>query len=63
VHERGPSHQRALKRRPNKRMQLVARSFWPTPVWGRWPSVLRARLGGFAAGRRAVYVGFTAGGS
>ena len=36
-------------------MHLAARSFWSTPVAGRRPSVLRASLGGFASGRRAVY--------
>jgi hypothetical protein len=44
-----------------KRMQLAARSFWSTPVLGRRPPVLRASLGGFALGRRAVYGRRTAG--
>jgi len=46
---------------PNKRMQLAGRSLWFLPASGRRPPVPPADLGGFAAGRRAVYVGFTAG--
>jgi hypothetical protein len=44
-----------------KRMQLAARGFWSASCAGQRPSELRANLGGFASGRRAVYVGFTAG--
>jgi len=42
-------------------MQLAARSFWSASPAGRRPSALRARLGGFATGRRAVYGWSTAG--
>jgi hypothetical protein len=45
----------------NKRMQLAARGLWSAGRAGRRPSELRAGVGGFASGRRTVYVGFTAG--
>ena len=47
----------------NNRMQLAARSFGSTPAACRRPFELRARLGSFASGRRAVYGWCTAGGS
>jgi len=46
---------------PNKRMQLAARSFRSASPAGRRPFELRAGLGGFASGRRAVYGRRTAG--
>jgi hypothetical protein len=47
--------------RAHKRMQQSTRGLWCAGAAGRRSARLRASLGGFAAGRRAVYGRFTAG--